>query len=302
MIVLADRANLVLPTEQVELLELLAMQAAAGLRMAAAVVALRERASRDPLTGLGHHGTFLAAVPAARAASQRRVALLMVDVDGVQDDQRHARPRRGRRRAARARRRSCRRPADGARSASAATSSRSSATSTTRARAERIGWELQTRRPRAARHDAVGRRRAGRAGRGRRRADRPRRRGALRGQAQRPRRRAAGRTGRRLDSAAVFGRIDHIGVAVEDLDAAIALHERAYGMEVVHRETVAEQGVEAVLLDVGENHVELLAPLGAGHAGRQVPGQEGARACTTSPTRWPTSTRRSASCAPPACA
>jgi methylmalonyl-CoA/ethylmalonyl-CoA epimerase len=60
----------------------------------------------------------------------------------------------------------------------------------------------------------------------------------------------------------VFGRIDHIGVAVEDLDAAIALHEQAYGMEVVHRETVAEQGVEAVLLDVGENHVELLAPLG----------------------------------------
>ena len=60
----------------------------------------------------------------------------------------------------------------------------------------------------------------------------------------------------------MFGRIDHIGVAVEDLDAAIALHEEAYGMEVVHRETVPEQGVEAVLLDVGENHVELLAPLG----------------------------------------
>jgi methylmalonyl-CoA/ethylmalonyl-CoA epimerase len=60
----------------------------------------------------------------------------------------------------------------------------------------------------------------------------------------------------------VFGRIDHIGVAVADLDAAIALHEQAYGMEVVHRETVASQGVEAVLLDVGENHVELLAPLG----------------------------------------
>ena len=59
----------------------------------------------------------------------------------------------------------------------------------------------------------------------------------------------------------MFGRIDHIGVAVEDLDAAIALHETAYGMELVHRETVAEQGVEAVLLDVGENHVELLAPL-----------------------------------------
>ncbi len=60
----------------------------------------------------------------------------------------------------------------------------------------------------------------------------------------------------------MFGRIDHIGIAVEELDAAIALHEGTYGMEVVHRETVAEQGVEAVLLDVGENHVELLAPLG----------------------------------------
>ena len=60
----------------------------------------------------------------------------------------------------------------------------------------------------------------------------------------------------------MFGRIDHIGVAVSDLDAAIALHAEAYGMELVHREVVEEQGVEAVLLDVGENHVELLAPLG----------------------------------------
>ena len=59
----------------------------------------------------------------------------------------------------------------------------------------------------------------------------------------------------------MFGRIDHIGVAVSDLDAAIELHVGAYGMELVHRETVEEQGVEAVLLDVGENHVELLAPL-----------------------------------------
>src|SRR3954465_6308257 len=60
----------------------------------------------------------------------------------------------------------------------------------------------------------------------------------------------------------MFARIDHVGVAVEDLDAAIALYEQTYAMELVHRETVAEQGVEAVLLDVGENHVELLAPLG----------------------------------------
>jgi methylmalonyl-CoA epimerase len=60
----------------------------------------------------------------------------------------------------------------------------------------------------------------------------------------------------------VFGRIDHVGVAVTDLDAAIELYESSYGMALVHRETVTEQGVEAVLLDVGENHVELLSPLG----------------------------------------
>lgn len=60
----------------------------------------------------------------------------------------------------------------------------------------------------------------------------------------------------------MFKRIDHIGVAVEDLDSAIKLYERSFEMELVHRETVESQGVEAVLLDVGEGHVELLAPLG----------------------------------------
>jgi methylmalonyl-CoA/ethylmalonyl-CoA epimerase len=59
----------------------------------------------------------------------------------------------------------------------------------------------------------------------------------------------------------MFARIDHIGVAVDDLDAAIALHETTYGMALAHREVVSDQGVEAVLLDVGENHVELLRPL-----------------------------------------
>lgn len=60
----------------------------------------------------------------------------------------------------------------------------------------------------------------------------------------------------------MLDRIDHIGVAVEDLDAAIDLYEGTLGMPLVHRETVTEQGVEAVLLDVGDGHVELLAPLG----------------------------------------
>jgi methylmalonyl-CoA/ethylmalonyl-CoA epimerase len=60
----------------------------------------------------------------------------------------------------------------------------------------------------------------------------------------------------------MFTRIDHIGVAVEDLEAAIKLYERNFEMELVHRETVESQGVEAVLLDVGDGHVELLSALG----------------------------------------
>src|SRR6476660_8698200 len=60
----------------------------------------------------------------------------------------------------------------------------------------------------------------------------------------------------------MFARIDHIGVAVESIDETLKLYESAYAMELVHREVVEEQGVEAVLLDVGENHVELLQPLG----------------------------------------
>jgi methylmalonyl-CoA/ethylmalonyl-CoA epimerase len=60
----------------------------------------------------------------------------------------------------------------------------------------------------------------------------------------------------------MFDRIDHIGVAVEDLDAAIALYEQSFEMQLAHRETVESQGVEAVLLDVGDGHVELLRPLG----------------------------------------
>jgi methylmalonyl-CoA epimerase len=60
----------------------------------------------------------------------------------------------------------------------------------------------------------------------------------------------------------MLGRIDHVGVAVEDLDAAIHLYAEVLGMPLVHREVVEQQGVEAVLLDVGESHVELLAPLG----------------------------------------
>jgi methylmalonyl-CoA/ethylmalonyl-CoA epimerase len=60
----------------------------------------------------------------------------------------------------------------------------------------------------------------------------------------------------------VFDRIDHIGVAVEDLDSAIDLYRQRFGMAEQHREVVEQQGVEAVLLEIGEGHVELLRPLG----------------------------------------
>ena len=112
---------------------------------------------------------------------------------------------------------------------------------------------------------------------------------------------SATRTGRRLPLTAVFERIDHIGVAVADLDAALELHEQIYGMQLAHRETVTEQGVEAVLLDLGENHVELLRPLAADTpVGKFL--ASAARACTTSLSRSPTSTARSRGCARRACA
>ncbi len=59
----------------------------------------------------------------------------------------------------------------------------------------------------------------------------------------------------------MFGRIDHIGVAVEDIDAAMELYRDGLGMREQHRETVESFGVEAVLLEVGDGHVELLRPL-----------------------------------------
>ena len=59
----------------------------------------------------------------------------------------------------------------------------------------------------------------------------------------------------------MVGRIDPIGVAVEDLDGAVALYSESFGMREQHRERVEDLGVEAVLLEVGDGHVELLAPL-----------------------------------------
>lgn len=58
----------------------------------------------------------------------------------------------------------------------------------------------------------------------------------------------------------MFDRIDHVGVAVDDLDAAVELYRDHLGMREEHRETVASFQVEAVMLEIGDGHVELLKP------------------------------------------
>ena len=55
-------------------------------------------------------------------------------------------------------------------------------------------------------------------------------------------------------------RIDHVGYAVEDLEAAIAFHERLYGAEVAHRETIETDGVAEALLAIGPSFIQLLTP------------------------------------------
>ncbi|MGI8716789.1 MAG: methylmalonyl-CoA epimerase [Lapillicoccus sp.] len=63
----------------------------------------------------------------------------------------------------------------------------------------------------------------------------------------------------------LFTAIDHVGVAVADLEEAIAFYERTYGMTLVHVETNEEQGVREAMLAVGNSgsRIQLLAPLTA---------------------------------------
>jgi len=56
--------------------------------------------------------------------------------------------------------------------------------------------------------------------------------------------------------------IDHVGIAVHDLESAAERYRRAYGIEPVHRETVEDQGVEEVLFKVGTSYIQLLRALG----------------------------------------
>lgn len=59
--------------------------------------------------------------------------------------------------------------------------------------------------------------------------------------------------------------VDHVGIAVADLDAAIAFHERTFGLELTHREESEDQGVQEAMLrasgEPGTTQLQLLAPL-----------------------------------------
>ena len=57
--------------------------------------------------------------------------------------------------------------------------------------------------------------------------------------------------------------IDHVGIAVDDLDASVESYRRTLGVEPTHRERVEDQGVEEVLFAVGTSFIQLLGALGA---------------------------------------
>src|SRR6476620_8342735 len=66
-----------------------------------------------------------------------------------------------------------------------------------------------------------------------------------------------------MTSDTLFTAIDHVGVAVPDLDEAIAFYETTYGMRLVHQEVNEEQGVREAMMAVGDSGscIQLLAPL-----------------------------------------
>ena len=88
--------------------------------------------------------------------------------------------------------------------------------------------------------------------------------------------------------------IHHVGVAVTDLDAAIATYVQTLGATFEHRQVIESQGVEAASVVLGSGRVELLAPTDHDTPVGRFLARRGP-ACTTSPTRSPTSGRPSAS-------
>jgi methylmalonyl-CoA/ethylmalonyl-CoA epimerase len=56
--------------------------------------------------------------------------------------------------------------------------------------------------------------------------------------------------------------IDHVAIAVRDLDAALARYRELYGVEPIYREVVADQGVDEAMIPIGGSHLQLIQPLG----------------------------------------
>jgi methylmalonyl-CoA/ethylmalonyl-CoA epimerase len=59
----------------------------------------------------------------------------------------------------------------------------------------------------------------------------------------------------------MLNRIDHIGIAVRDLDAAVQVYERRLGLRVADRERVESEGIEIAMIPIGETRIELISPI-----------------------------------------
>ena len=59
----------------------------------------------------------------------------------------------------------------------------------------------------------------------------------------------------------MLNRIDHVGIAVRDLDAAIQVYERRLGLRVAGRERIESEGIEIAMIPIGESRIELMAPI-----------------------------------------
>lgn len=59
----------------------------------------------------------------------------------------------------------------------------------------------------------------------------------------------------------MLNRIDHVGIAVRDLDEAIRIYERRLGVRVTDRERLEDEGIEVALIPIGESRIELMSPL-----------------------------------------
>ena len=59
----------------------------------------------------------------------------------------------------------------------------------------------------------------------------------------------------------MLGRIDHVGIAVRDLDEAIRVYERRLGLRATRRERLEAEGIEVAMIPIGESRIELITPL-----------------------------------------